>query len=493
MNKKIIVLTFNLVFYSCVMPYDKNKINYIYDNIKEELNSKLPDNSSSGDAQDSQINPVKITDFSINGCFDCTYFISLVEDELTTITVELSETYFEALINNIKDQNFEGINVIPFIVFEPENAIITPANSVQQAIVSKAQVDDAVYKTIGPIKGGTLDEVELNNVKNEIKNDINELSEITYKITDPRTNASKTYRIIFKVKELKSLNEYKLESNNFNMTKLDSNIKYAKDGRLIIIDYSFSIADTELSLAVWSEVYNWAIKNSYTFINSGLNSKHANMQETQAVVNISFYDAIVWTNALTEYYNLINTNKEALTYVYLNDNVPLKNARNTGLYEVNINATGFRLPDIEEWELAARYLGEKKPEDATQFDYIQSTNANGKTYYWAPEFKLLDASIYYSFESLSEIAWFKKEFSKSIKEHVKANILGLYDMLGNVQEFCNKKIYTQSGIIRPTNKYYIKGGSYLSDEEGLQIGISKLEKIIISNDQTGFRLAKTNK
>lgn len=99
------------------------------------------------------------------------------------------------------------------------------------------------------------------------------------------------------------------------------------------------------------------------------------------VTNIGWRDAIVWCNALTEYYNAYNGSEPDLDCVYYIDssyNTPLRtstidlidNPLVSGTEDQpyikaetpdnidisNCTAKGFRLPTTGEWELAARYI-----------------------------------------------------------------------------------------------------------------------------------------
>jgi hypothetical protein len=68
---------------------------------------------------------------------------------------------------------------------------------------------------------------------------------------------------------------------------------------------------------------------------------------------------MIWTNALTGYNNAKNAT--SYTYVYKAGGLPIKDSRdsNAGTCDAVIpdsSATGFRLPTMNEWELAARYI-----------------------------------------------------------------------------------------------------------------------------------------
>lgn len=101
--------------------------------------------------------------------------------------------------------------------------------------------------------------------------------------------------------------------------------------------------------------------------------------------------------------------------------------------QCNFSANGYRLPTEEEWEYAARE-GEKH-----------------------------SSYIYSGSNELDEVAWYGGSSGDEIHDvaHKKANALGIYDMSGNVCEWCNSwyKEYGQEGKPKELFRVY-RGGCF---------------------------------
>ena len=180
----------------------------------------------------------------------------------------------------------------------------------------------------------------------------------------------------------------------------------------------------EVTKALWGVVYQWAITNGYTF-NEALGKA-----PNHPAYSMTWYDAVKWCNARSEqqgrvpaYY--INT---AQTLVY-----------RTGQVDVQTNwvkwSSGYRLPTEAEWEKAARggASGQRFPWSET--DRISHSQAHYDANY--------NASFGYSYD-LSYPAGYHPTFNDGIPPYTSpvgyfvanANGYGLYDMAGNVNEWC---------------------------------------------------------
>jgi hypothetical protein len=167
------------------------------------------------------------------------------------------------------------------------------------------------------------------------------------------------------------------------------------------------IGSREVTAYFYDFIKAWAKANGYNFTHTSIGIEHSAMDPGPAVGGIAFLEAVVWCNALTEYYNYKHglTGAGALVPVYLGsvsatDQTPLTARDVTKFYHYNsyglgaysrvtaetTGKLGFRLPMRPEWE--AGYNANKyiipgggfaiEPYDWT-FTYYQTT---GGTTYW---------------------------------------------------------------------------------------------------------------
>jgi sulfatase modifying factor 1 len=198
----------------------------------------------------------------------------------------------------------------------------------------------------------------------------------------------------------------------------------------------------------------------------GYNASQFKGNRHRPVENVSWYDAIAYCNAMSR--------KEGLDEAYVLSNIQNKPGDEHYQFEVTwteFECNGYRLPTEAEWEYAAR-----AGTTTTFYNGPSRENRFGED------------------QNLNQIAWYMLNSGNTTRpvKQKKPNPWSLYDMLGNVREWCwNPSEIQHNGPSIGADRS-VRGGAWCDTAENCRAGLCLIATPTDRLIYIGFRLAKSN-
>ena len=233
-------------------------------------------------------------------------------------------------------------------------------------------------------------------------------------------------------------------------------------------EYNITASDHEVTQGEYEAYCNYEGNGSYSQPNNSYGAG-----ANYPAYYVSWYDALVYCNlrsineGLTPCYSIAGKTNPAEWPDIVNQSGkycgPSNNKDEWNTASCNFNADGYRLPTSAEWE------------------YLARGGSAHETYEYSGS------------DDISGVAWYSKNASKAHEVKGKnANSLGLYDMTGNVSEWCwDCKTDSRDGEPYYYSRIYC-GGDWTDDSYNCAISSSSYDSSASRDYERGFRIVRSN-
>jgi formylglycine-generating enzyme required for sulfatase activity len=251
---------------------------------------------------------------------------------------------------------------------------------------------------------------------------------------------------------------------------------------------AFHMDRTEVTWAAWQEVYDWALSAGYEF--DGSEAIEPPRAPDHPVCNITWYDAVKWANARSEM-----TGRQPVYFTDPSRNTVYRAGEiHLDAEAVDWAADGFRLPTEAEWEWAARGGLESQhypwPSPGEDFALLID---GGRANYWQSGDPYEEERVCAS----TPVAYYRGNQQPAGADQ--ANGYGLYDMAGNVAEWCwdwyDDGWYAAPEASAPNTRgprrgpgRVIRGGSWISSDKYCRVAVRYMSDPGFRCHCYGFRL-----